>query len=176
MTARRTGPPARKAARATKAKAAKAASSQKKTGKKAPKPESTTKRAAKKTPAPKSSSPSTRKKTTQKKGSASPMQRGASAKAQRPPASLRIVATLPVSLGRVERAFPRKGVLVLTLGDTLREGDWIAVRGPTSDLVVPVKGIRRNDRRVKEGREGQIVSVSIGAGTRPGDHVERLDP
>lgn len=55
-------------------------------------------------------------------------------------------------------------------------GDWIAVRGNTTDFTQRVESLRLDDRAVPSGDAGDVVGIATQARTRVGDRVERLDP
>jgi len=155
MTARSTGTRGRKAGRRKKASTAR--------GKAAVKPARKPVAKKRKPAASKASASRTAKKRTSQPGP------------RRAAARTRIAATRAADVGAVRHAYPRAGVVVLALEGSVREGDWVAVRGATTDLVARVTGVRRGDRRVKEGGPGETVTLAIGQRARRGDRVERLD-
>ncbi len=92
------------------------------------------------------------------------------------PRGFRIAATRSREIGRIDQAFARASAAVLELSGELRVGDWIAVRGPTTDFTQRVESLRLDDAPVDSAGAGETVGIATRLRTRVGDRVERLDP
>ena len=92
------------------------------------------------------------------------------------PRGFRIAATRSRELGRIGQAFRQARAAVLELSGELRIGDWIAVRGPTTDFTQRVESLRLDDAPVDSAGAGDTVGIATRDRTRVGDRVERLDP
>lgn len=93
-----------------------------------------------------------------------------------PPATtpaLQVVASAPVLVARVLHYFGRAGAGALALLGPLALGDWIHVRGATSDFVQRVTSLRVGARAV-ERAEGCEVGIGLCERARPGDRVFAL--
>ncbi len=100
---------------------------------------------------------------------AKPAPRPATA-AARDPAAPRIVASTPVRVGTVMRYFARAHAALVALEGALAIGDWIHVRGATSDFVQGVTSLRAGEKRAARAASGEI-GVRLEQRARPGDAV-----
>ncbi len=89
------------------------------------------------------------------------------------PAPIRLAACEPVPIGRVTHYFARAGAALLLLEAPLACGDWIHVRGATSDFLQVVASLESEGKRVQSAQAG-VVGVRVEARVRPGDRVYRL--
>src|SRR5262245_46693573 len=80
----------------------------------------------------------------------------------------RIAATEPVPVGSVIHYFARVGSGLLALEAPLALGDWIHVRGATSDFVQAVGSLEAEGERVERAETG-VVGVRLEERARPGD-------
>ena len=92
------------------------------------------------------------------------------------PRGFRIAATRAREVGTIGRAFTQARAAVLELSGELRVGDWIAVRGATTDFTQQVESLRLDGQPVEGAGAGDTVGIATSERTRVGDRVERLDP
>ena len=92
------------------------------------------------------------------------------------PRAFRIAATRAREVGTIGRAYTRALAAVLELSGELRVGDWIAVRGATTDFTQRVASLHLEGRSVENAGAGDTVGIATSERTRVGDRVERLDP
>ena len=88
----------------------------------------------------------------------------------------RVAASRAREIGRILHHYPTAGAATLELTGILRIGDWVAVRGHTTDIVERVASLRVDGRDVTDAAAGETVGIAFGARVRPGDRVDRLDP
>lgn len=117
-----------------------------------------------------------------KSGSASrsprarPLTRKASAAEPRPtPQPGRIAAADAVLVGRVTHWYGTAGAALVTLEGRLAVGDFLHVRGATTDAVLPVLRIESDGVAVESAAEGS-VGVALPERVRAGDRVYRVTP
>ncbi len=90
--------------------------------------------------------------------------------------TLRIAATRSREIGAIRHAYKHASAAILELSGELRVGDWIAVRGATTDFTQQVESLRLDDHAVASASAGDTVGIATLDATRVGDRVERLDP
>lgn len=81
-----------------------------------------------------------------------------------------------VCVGRVEHFYPRAAAATVRLRGALAVGDWIHVRGRTTDLVLAVEALRRAGRRIQRAHAGELVGLPVRERLRAGDRVYRVVP
>ena len=101
--------------------------------------------------------------------------RGARQAGERVP-RFRIAATRAREIGRIAHHYAAAGAATMSLTGVLRVGDWVAVRGHTTDVVERVVSLRIDDRDVPDAAAGDTVGIAFTARVRRGDRVDRLDP
>jgi hypothetical protein len=106
---------------------------------------------------------------------APPPPQRAEPEARPPHAALRVVSSAPALIARVLHYYGRAGAASLALEGALALGDWIHVRGATSDFVQRVASLRAGGRAAQRAESGE-VSVQLAERARPGDRVFVLRP
>jgi len=78
-----------------------------------------------------------------------------------------------VPIGEVTHYFSRVGVAVLNIQAPLRTGDWIRVRGHTTDLRQRIDSMEIEHQKIEEARPGDGVAIKVSDRVRIGDSVYR---
>jgi hypothetical protein len=87
----------------------------------------------------------------------------------------RIAASGAVLVGRVRHWYGGAGAALVALEGPLAVGDFVHVRGATTDAVLLVTRLERDGAPVKHAAEGS-VGVALPERVRPGDRVYRVTP
>ena len=78
-----------------------------------------------------------------------------------------------VPIGEVTHYFSRVGVAVLNISAPLRKGDWIRVRGRTTDLHQRIDSMEIEHQQTEEAKPGDGVAIKVSDRVRVGDSVYR---
>ena len=76
-----------------------------------------------------------------------------------------------VPIGEVTHYFSRVGVAVLNIRAPLRKGEWIRVRGHTTDLHQRIDSMEIEHQQVEEAKPGDGVAIKVSDRVRVGDSV-----
>ncbi|MBM3958046.1 MAG: translation elongation factor-like protein [Gemmatimonadetes bacterium] len=79
-------------------------------------------------------------------------------------------------IGKITHYFSRAGVAVLSLDTPLRKGEWIRIRGHTTDLRQHVESMEIHHRQIEEAKPGDDVAIQVSDRVRVGDSVYREEP
>lgn len=74
-------------------------------------------------------------------------------------------------VGTITHYFPKIGVAVLELSDTLSVGDSILIKGMTTDFEETVKSMQIEHANIVKAQAGQSVGLKVSARVRKGDTV-----
>lgn len=74
-------------------------------------------------------------------------------------------------VGRVTHYFPKIGVAVLELSDTLSVGDIILIKGMITDFEETVSSMQIEHTNIEKAEAGQRVGLKVSARVRKGDTV-----
>ena len=76
-------------------------------------------------------------------------------------------------IGEVTHYFSRVGVAVLKIDAPLHSGDWIRIRGHTTDLRQQIDSMEIEHRQIEEANPGDDVAIKVSDRVRVGDSVHR---
>jgi len=76
-------------------------------------------------------------------------------------------------VGQVTHYFSRAGVMAIQLSDELALGDFVHVRGHTTDFVANIQSMQIEHAAVSKAGPGDSVGVKVSEKVRPGDMVYR---
>jgi len=76
-------------------------------------------------------------------------------------------------IGKVTHYFPRAGVAVVVLDDSLATGETIRIRGPHDDICQTVSSMEIEHRRITEAGKGQDIGIKVIQRVHEGDLVYR---
>lgn len=74
-------------------------------------------------------------------------------------------------VGTITHYFPKIGVAVLELSDTLSVGDSILIKGMTTDFEETVRSMQIEHANIVKAQAGQSVGLKVSARVRKGDTV-----
>ena len=78
-----------------------------------------------------------------------------------------------VPIGEVTHYFSRVGVAVLKITEPLRKGDWICIRGHTTDLRQQISSMEIQHQQTEEAGPADDVAIKVSGRVRVGDSVYR---
>ncbi len=76
-----------------------------------------------------------------------------------------------VEVGRITHFFSKISVAVIELKATLKVGDTIAVKGPTTDFEQLVDSMQIEHKNVQEAKAGQSIGLKVAERVRETDIV-----
>jgi putative protease len=76
-----------------------------------------------------------------------------------------------VEVGRITHFFPKISVAVIELRESLKVGDTIAVKGPTTDFEQPVESMQIEHKEVQKAEAGQNIGLKVAQRVRETDLV-----
>jgi len=76
-----------------------------------------------------------------------------------------------VEVGRITHFFPKISVAVIELRESLKVGDTIAVKGPTTDFEQPVESMQIEHKDVQKAEAGQSIGLKVAERVRETDLV-----
>ena len=76
-------------------------------------------------------------------------------------------------IGEVTHYFSRAGVAVLNIKSPVRNGEWIRVRGNTTDLRQRIDSMEIDRQPIEEAKPGDDVGLKVADRVRVGDSVYR---
>jgi translation elongation factor EF-1alpha len=76
-----------------------------------------------------------------------------------------------VQIGHITHFFPKISVAVIELEKTLKVGDTIAVKGPTTDFEQKVDSMQIEHKNVEEAEAGQSIGLKVAERVRETDVV-----
>ena len=76
-----------------------------------------------------------------------------------------------VEVGRITHFFSKISVAVIELKATLKVGDTIAVKGPTTDFEQVVDSMQIEHKNVQEAKAGQSIGLKVAERARETDIV-----
>jgi len=74
-------------------------------------------------------------------------------------------------VGKITHYFGRINVGIIELSDTLRVGDTIHIKGPTTDLTQTIASMQLEHETVQEAIAGQAIGIKVDERVREGDEV-----
>ncbi len=74
-------------------------------------------------------------------------------------------------IGTITHFYDRIGVGIIKLGDKLKVGDKIKVKGATTDFEQEVLELQYDHKNIEEGKKGQEVGVKVNEKVRENDDV-----
>lgn len=74
-------------------------------------------------------------------------------------------------VGEVFTYFSKVGVAGIKLTDTLRVGDTIAIKGPSTDFEMEVDSMQIEREPVEEANEGDSIGIKVPEHVKPKDKV-----
>ena len=74
-------------------------------------------------------------------------------------------------VGTITHFFGRISVGIIDLSDTLRVGETIRIKGPTTDLTQTVESMQIEHESVEEAGAGQVIGTKVQDRVREGDQV-----
>ena len=78
-------------------------------------------------------------------------------------------------IGEVTHYFPHvKAAAVMILKDSLKPGDWIYLKGHTTDFKEKVNSIQLDRASIPEGVKGQEIGLAVKSRVRIGDSVYKV--
>jgi len=79
-----------------------------------------------------------------------------------------------ILIGRVTHYYPKIGVAVFELQQSLRKGDKIEIEGKTTKLAQTVTSMQLNHVDINVAESGQSIGLKVEGGVREGDKVYKL--
>jgi putative protease len=79
-----------------------------------------------------------------------------------------------VFVGKVTHYYPKIGVAVVELQETLRKGDKIEIEGKTTKLTQTVTSMQLNHVDIDVAEKGQSIGLKVEERVREGDKVYRI--
>lgn len=76
-----------------------------------------------------------------------------------------------IEIGKITHFFSKIGVAVIELKKTLKVGDTIAIKGPTTDFEQLVDSMQIEYENVKEAKAGQSIGLKVAERVRETDAV-----
>ena len=74
-------------------------------------------------------------------------------------------------VGEISRYFHNISVAAIMLGDTLKEGDRIHIKGATTDFEQEEKSMQIDRKPIDKGEKGQEIAIKVKERVREGDDV-----
>lgn len=78
-------------------------------------------------------------------------------------------------IGEVFTYFSKVGVAGIKLTDTLRVGDTIKIKGPSTDFEMEVESIQIDREPVEEANDGDSIGIKVPEHVKPKDKVYLLE-
>lgn len=76
-------------------------------------------------------------------------------------------------IGNVTHYFSRVEVAVLSIEAPLSKGDWICIRGHTTDLRQQIDSMEVHHEQIEQAKPGDDVAIKVSDRVRVGDSVYR---
>jgi translation elongation factor EF-1alpha len=77
-------------------------------------------------------------------------------------------------IGKISHYFGGPQVAALTLTDTLKVGDRIAIQGHTTDFEMVIRSMQIEHESVQEAKEGDSVGIKVPERAREHDTVYKI--
>lgn len=76
-----------------------------------------------------------------------------------------------IEVGHITHFFPKISVAVIELKETLKAGDTIVIKGPTTDFEQKVDSMQIEHKSIPEAEAGQSIGLKVAARVRETDVV-----
>jgi len=79
-----------------------------------------------------------------------------------------------ILVGKVTHYYPKIGVVVVELQETLKKGDKIEIEGKTNKLIQTVTSMQLNHVNIDVVERGQSIGLKVGDRAREGDKIYKI--
>lgn len=77
-------------------------------------------------------------------------------------------------IGKVSSYFSHIPAAAIELGDGLKVGDKIRIKGHTTDFTIKIDSMQIDKKKVKEAKKGDSIGVKVPERVRPNDKVYKV--
>lgn len=82
---------------------------------------------------------------------------------------------MEVQIGKVTHYFNRIGVAAIELSDSLETGNFIHIKGRTTDIEQKVEAIQIDNRPITRAGKGQVIGLKVKDYVREHDVVYKIE-
>ena len=81
-----------------------------------------------------------------------------------------------IKLGTIDDYFAKVGVIALKLGNSVKVGDTIHIKGHTTEINQAVGSMQIEHQVVQEAKKGDSIGIKVSERVRKGDIVYKVLP